>query len=54
MGSHFLLEIEISLPGSHSAKGQIVNIWGLQATWSVTVAKAAIEICNQIGMAVLQ
>lgn len=37
-----LLEIDISLPGSHSVKDQIVNILGLQAIWSAVVVKAAI------------
>lgn len=53
MGSR-LLEIGISFPGSHSVKDHIVNILGLQAIWSTIAVKAAIEICKQMGMAVLQ
>lgn len=43
MGPHCLLEIEISVSGIYSIKGQIVDILGLQTIWSAFVAKAAIE-----------
>ena len=43
LGPRCLLDIEISLSGIYSVKGQIVNILGLQNIWSAFVAKAAIE-----------
>lgn len=43
MGPRCLLDIEISVSGIYSIKGQIVNILGLQAIWSAFVAKAAIK-----------
>ena len=42
MGPHCLLEIEISLPGSHSVKDQIVNLQ-FQAMRSAVVVNAAAE-----------
>lgn len=43
MGSHCLLEIALSLWGSHYLKGQTVNILGSQARGFAVAAKATIE-----------